>query len=432
MSSGLSTSPICSRDVSIAWRTTGSVLWPCSSVSTNPGPHRHAHARVERLLAKGLGEGVHTELGHVVDGRAGVGATPGHGGDVDDVASPARRDQRQRGVRADEQPPQVDVEHPPPVGGSALITGPSNIRPALLTSTCRAPCSACACSMNERACCSSLTSTSWIDASPSSCSASASSRSRRRAASATVAPARERAVAVAAPMPDEAPVTAATRPARGWSAMGERWYNSPGDRDPFAPHREHRCRGASVRRRARSDPDVVEQADRLERPAAVRRMYFVSTMGITVGYHRLLTHRAFQTYKPVEYARRARLDGRRGAGDRLGRRPPQAPRPPDRRATRTARTSATAGFRGAARASGTRTSAGCSTRHGQATGERYAPDLVEDRGMRVIAPAVPAWVDRSAWRSRSLLGWGIHGNARRRLSRRSSGAASCGSSSCTT
>jgi stearoyl-CoA desaturase (Delta-9 desaturase) len=30
-------------------------------------------------------------------------------------------------------------------------------------------------------------------------------------------------------------------------------------------------------------------------------MYFLSTMGITVGYHRLLTHRAFQTYKPVEY-----------------------------------------------------------------------------------------------------------------------------------
>jgi stearoyl-CoA desaturase (Delta-9 desaturase) len=30
-------------------------------------------------------------------------------------------------------------------------------------------------------------------------------------------------------------------------------------------------------------------------------MYFFSTMGITVGYHRLLTHRAFATYKPIEY-----------------------------------------------------------------------------------------------------------------------------------
>src|SRR5215208_4768628 len=31
-------------------------------------------------------------------------------------------------------------------------------------------------------------------------------------------------------------------------------------------------------------------------------IYAVSTIGITVGYHRLLTHRAFATYKPVEYA----------------------------------------------------------------------------------------------------------------------------------
>ena len=31
-------------------------------------------------------------------------------------------------------------------------------------------------------------------------------------------------------------------------------------------------------------------------------MYLVSALGITIGYHRLLTHRAFQTYKPVEYA----------------------------------------------------------------------------------------------------------------------------------
>ena len=31
-------------------------------------------------------------------------------------------------------------------------------------------------------------------------------------------------------------------------------------------------------------------------------MYSVTGLGITVGYHRLLTHRAFQTSKPVEYA----------------------------------------------------------------------------------------------------------------------------------
>ena len=30
-------------------------------------------------------------------------------------------------------------------------------------------------------------------------------------------------------------------------------------------------------------------------------IYALSVVGITVGYHRLLTHRAFATYKPIEY-----------------------------------------------------------------------------------------------------------------------------------
>ena len=36
--------------------------------------------------------------------------------------------------------------------------------------------------------------------------------------------------------------------------------------------------------------------------AIVAAMYLVTALGITIGYHRMLTHRAFQTYKPVEYA----------------------------------------------------------------------------------------------------------------------------------
>ena len=31
-------------------------------------------------------------------------------------------------------------------------------------------------------------------------------------------------------------------------------------------------------------------------------MYVVTVMGVTLGFHRLLTHRSFQTYKPVQYA----------------------------------------------------------------------------------------------------------------------------------
>src|SRR5262245_16013151 len=35
--------------------------------------------------------------------------------------------------------------------------------------------------------------------------------------------------------------------------------------------------------------------------AIMAGMYLATAIGITVGYHRLLTHRAFQTSKPVEY-----------------------------------------------------------------------------------------------------------------------------------
>jgi stearoyl-CoA desaturase (delta-9 desaturase) len=36
--------------------------------------------------------------------------------------------------------------------------------------------------------------------------------------------------------------------------------------------------------------------------AVLALMYVVSVMGVTLGFHRLLTHRSFQTHKPVEYA----------------------------------------------------------------------------------------------------------------------------------
>src|ERR1700733_7386088 len=31
-------------------------------------------------------------------------------------------------------------------------------------------------------------------------------------------------------------------------------------------------------------------------------MYVISAFGVTIGFHRLLTHRAFETYRPVRYA----------------------------------------------------------------------------------------------------------------------------------
>jgi stearoyl-CoA desaturase (delta-9 desaturase) len=36
--------------------------------------------------------------------------------------------------------------------------------------------------------------------------------------------------------------------------------------------------------------------------AILAAMYLLTAGGVTIGFHRLLTHRSFQTYKPVEYA----------------------------------------------------------------------------------------------------------------------------------
>jgi hypothetical protein len=92
--------------------------------------------------------------------------------------------------------------------------------------------------------------------------------------------------------------------------------------------------------------------------AVLALMYVITGLGITVGYHRMLTHRSFQTYKPLEYMWAF-----------LGSMAVQGPTPtPTRRAIRTRPTSATATASWArCTGSGTRTWAGCSTRTGART-----------------------------------------------------------------
>ena len=61
--------------------------------------------------------------------------------------------------------------------------------------------------------------------------------------------------------------------------------------------------------------------------AVLAIMYVLTGYGVTLGFHRLLTHRSFQTYKPVEYALAAVGSmAVQGPVMTLGRRPPQAPR----------------------------------------------------------------------------------------------------------
>ena len=54
-------------------------------------------------------------------------------------------------------------------------------------------------------------------------------------------------------------------------------------------------------------------------------MYLITAVGITVGFHRLLTHRAFQTYPWLERCSPCSVRCRCRVGDGLGGRSPQAP-----------------------------------------------------------------------------------------------------------
>ena len=121
-------------------------------------------------------------------------------------------------------------------------------------------------------------------------------------------------------------------------------------------------------------------------------MYLISGFGVTVGFHRMLTHRAFQTHKATRYLfAYIGMLVRAGAGHRLGRRPPQAPRAHRRRGR-----SALAARRPRRRRPGRAASGlwhahiGWLWRtHGQARARKYAKDLVEDRGMRILNRKFP-------------------------------------------
>ena len=130
-------------------------------------------------------------------------------------------------------------------------------------------------------------------------------------------------------------------------------------------------------------------------------MYALTGLGVTVGFHRLFTHRSFKTRRRVRGVLAvARLGRDRGPGDLVGRRPPQAPRVlRPATATRTARTSTMAAAC-AARCAGsrTRTSGGCSSTRSAARKARYAPDLIKD--------PVVAFVDRT------FVVWALGGLAR--------------------
>jgi stearoyl-CoA desaturase (delta-9 desaturase) len=119
-------------------------------------------------------------------------------------------------------------------------------------------------------------------------------------------------------------------------------------------------------------------------------MYTLCGFGITVGYHRLLTHRAFQTYKPVEYTFAILgslaiqggpldwvADHRKHHAHTDVEGDPHSPH------------LSGSGIRGAVKGLWHAHVGWTWRAHGCAAWERYAGELNEDRGMRVIHYSFP-------------------------------------------
>jgi stearoyl-CoA desaturase (delta-9 desaturase) len=122
-------------------------------------------------------------------------------------------------------------------------------------------------------------------------------------------------------------------------------------------------------------------------------MYVVTILGVTLGFHRLLTHRSFQTYKPIQYAIAAVgsmavqgpvmswvADHRKHHAHTDQEGDPHTPHGHG------------PGLKGAITGLWYAHMGWLFEKSGQAEYSRYARDLVEDRGMRVIHRTFGLWV----------------------------------------
>jgi stearoyl-CoA desaturase (delta-9 desaturase) len=120
--------------------------------------------------------------------------------------------------------------------------------------------------------------------------------------------------------------------------------------------------------------------------AVLAVMYFLAGFGVTVGFHRLLTHRSFQTFKPVEYLFAALgsmavqgpviswvADHRKHHAHTDEEGDPHSPH-----------VGHGDGFKGALQGLWHAHMGWLFDSHGRAEAKRYARDLVEDPGMRLI------------------------------------------------
>ena len=138
-------------------------------------------------------------------------------------------------------------------------------------------------------------------------------------------------------------------------------------------------------------------------------MYVLTGLGVTVGFHRLLTHRSFATHKPIQYALAIAgsmsvqgpvmswvADHRKHHAHTDQEGDPHSPHGHG------------GGLKGAARGLWYAHMGWLFDRAGQADYRRYARDLYEDPGMRKINRYFPLWVAIGI-AFPALLGWALTG-----------------------
>ncbi len=141
-------------------------------------------------------------------------------------------------------------------------------------------------------------------------------------------------------------------------------------------------------------------------------MYALTAVGITVGFHRLLTHRAFQTHRPLRYALAV-------AGS-MALQGPVIDWVADHRKHHTftdeegdphsPHAGRGAGLRGMVSGLWHAHVGWLFSTHGQASSKRFAPDLVEDAGMRRINRSFP-WIALASLGIPFLLGFALSGGS---------------------
>jgi stearoyl-CoA desaturase (delta-9 desaturase) len=136
--------------------------------------------------------------------------------------------------------------------------------------------------------------------------------------------------------------------------------------------------------------------------------YLLAGLGVTVGYHRLLTHRAFQTHKPVEYAFAVLGSGALQGSvlDWVSDHRKHHAHTDEEGDPHSPHVGHGSGLSGLWHAH----TGWLFETHGQADYRKYARDLLEDPGMKRITKLFPL-ITLVSLGLPALAGWLLHGNA---------------------